>query len=160
MTTSVDTQATRPCWFVGAAFSGDDNQTLRFLNDGIWENGYEDKYLDLVKLIQVGDRIAIKSSYTRKLNLPFDNRSQTVSVMAIKAVGIVTENMDVSLQFFLSLLPHQPFGCLPILYVFVQPRWHRRPIFEDSFEVSTEICLSGWSVHLNTSSSRKVSLVA
>lgn len=46
-----------------------------------------------MKSIQVGDRIAIKSSYTRKHDLPFDNRGQTVSVMAIKAIGTVTENL-------------------------------------------------------------------
>lgn len=40
-----------------------------------------------------GDRIAIKSAYTRTTTgLPFDNRGQTVSVMAIKAVGTITEN--------------------------------------------------------------------
>lgn len=83
----------RACWFVGATYGGTDDQTPRFLQDGIWENGYQDKYLDAVKSIQVGDRIAIKSSYTRKHDLPFDNRGQTVSVMAIKAIGIVKENL-------------------------------------------------------------------
>ena len=48
--------------------------------------------LTLVKSIQPGDRIAIKSTYTRKHDLPFDSRGQTVSVMAIKAIGEVTEN--------------------------------------------------------------------
>lgn len=81
------------CWFVGAAYDGTDDQTTRFLRQGIWENGYQDKYLDEVRSIQVGDRIAIKSSYTRKHNLPFDNRGQTVSVMAIKAIGTVKENL-------------------------------------------------------------------
>ncbi len=82
----------RTCWFVGATY-GREDQFPRFLQDGIWENGYEDKYLDLVKAIKEGDRIAIKSSYTRKHNLPFDNRGHFVSVMAIKAVGIVKENI-------------------------------------------------------------------
>ncbi|MFC0200164.1 AAA family ATPase [Paracoccus rhizosphaerae] len=41
-----------------------------------------------------GDRIAIKSSYTRKHGLPFDNRGSTVSVMAIKAIGTITSNLD------------------------------------------------------------------
>ena len=81
----------RACWFVGAAY-GPDDQTPRFLEDGIWQNGYQDKYLDVVKSIQVGDRIAIKSSYTRKHDLPFDNRGHSVSVMAIKAIGTVKEN--------------------------------------------------------------------
>ena len=82
----------RACWFVGAFYDGTDDQTARFLAEGIWENGYEDKYLDLVKAVQVGDRIAIKSSYTRKHDLPFDNRGRAVSVMAIKAVGEVAGN--------------------------------------------------------------------
>ncbi len=82
----------RACWFVGAAY-GTDDQTPRFLEEGIWENGYQDKYLDAVRSIQPGDRIAIKSSYTRKHDLPFDSRGQTVSVLAIKAIGMVTDNL-------------------------------------------------------------------
>jgi 5-methylcytosine-specific restriction protein B len=81
------------CWFVGAAYGGNNDQTPRFLDEGIWENGYQDKYLDAVRSIQPGNRIAIKSSYTRKHDLPFDNRGQSVSVMAIKAIGTVTENI-------------------------------------------------------------------
>lgn len=83
----------KACWFVGACYDGTDDQLPRFLNDGLWENGYKDKYLEAVKSIQVGDRIAIKSSYTRKKGLPFDNRGQSVSVMAIKAIGVVTDNV-------------------------------------------------------------------
>lgn len=79
-------------WFVGSIYDGHDDHTQRFLTEGIWENGYEDRYLEQVRAIKPGDRIAIKSSYTRKHDLPFDNRSQIVSVMAIKAVGVVIEN--------------------------------------------------------------------
>jgi 5-methylcytosine-specific restriction enzyme B len=79
-------------WFVGAVYHRTDDQSPRFIKDGIWENGYENRYMDLVRAVQPGDRIAIKSSYTRKHDLPFDNRGQMVSVMAIKAVGTVTEN--------------------------------------------------------------------
>lgn len=43
----------RACWFVGATYGGTDNQTPRFLQEGIWENGYQDKYLDAVKSIQL-----------------------------------------------------------------------------------------------------------
>ncbi|MEZ5357179.1 MAG: AAA family ATPase [Candidatus Zixiibacteriota bacterium] len=91
MTDKPEGTGSRVCWFVGATY-GSDDQTSRFLNDGIWENGYQDKYLDQVKSIQTGDRIAIKSSYTRKRDLPFDNRGQSVSVMAIKAIGVVKKN--------------------------------------------------------------------
>ena len=83
----------RACWFVGATYGGTNDQTPRFRQEGIWENGYQDKYLDAVKSIQVGDRIAIKASYTRKHDLPFDNLGQTVAVMAIKAIGTVRENL-------------------------------------------------------------------
>jgi 5-methylcytosine-specific restriction protein B len=83
----------KACWFVGAAYGGTEDQTPRFFKEGMWENGCKDKYLDAVRSIQPGDRIAIKSSYTRKHDLPFDNRGQTVSVMAIKAIGIVKENL-------------------------------------------------------------------
>ena len=82
----------RACWFVGAIGNGNDDQTPRFLREGIWENEYQDKYRDAVKSIQIGDRIAIRSSYTRKRNLPFDNRGHAVSVMSVKAIGTVKEN--------------------------------------------------------------------
>lgn len=86
--------ASNAIWFVGASYGGTDDQMPRFLSEGIWENGYEDKHLDVVRSMRPGDRIAIKSSYTRKHGLPFDNRNQTVSVMAIKAIGSITENLN------------------------------------------------------------------
>ena len=61
---------------------------------GYWENGYEDKYLGLVRSMRTGDQIAVKAAYRRKNGLPFDNRGQDVSVMAIKAIGTITENMN------------------------------------------------------------------
>ena len=83
----------KPCWFVGAPYEkGSEDQTDHFLTEGIWQNGYEDKYLDVVRSMQPGDKIAIKSSYTRKRELPFDSKGQTVSVMGIKAIGVITRN--------------------------------------------------------------------
>ena len=96
MVTPARNRNERPAWFVGAAWGGNDDQTERFLRDGIWENGYTDgKYLGLVSDIRPGDRIAIKSAYVRSNadGLPFDNRGHAVSVMAIKAIGNVTRNM-------------------------------------------------------------------
>lgn len=98
----------RACWFVGAAYGGTDDQTPRFLQEGIWENGYQDKYLSDVKSIQVGDRIAIKSFYTRKHDLPFDNRGQSVSVMAIKAIGTVKENLGDGRTLKVDWTPFDP----------------------------------------------------
>lgn len=81
-------------WFVGAMWGGSEDQTSRFVSEGIWENGYEDKLQEEVRSMRPGDHIAIKSSYTRKHDLPFDNRGNAVSVMAIKAVGKITRNFD------------------------------------------------------------------
>ncbi len=80
-------------WFVGANYDGED-QTSRFLSEGIWENGYNDKYLDEVRAMRPGERIAIKAAYTRKHGLPFDNRGRTVSVLGIKVIGTITENLN------------------------------------------------------------------
>ncbi len=82
----------RTCWFVGAAFKKTEDQSERFIREGIWENDNTVRYVDKVKAMQPGDRIAIKATYTRRNGLPFDNRGNSVSVMAIKAIGTVKEN--------------------------------------------------------------------
>ena len=81
-------------WLVGAYWDDKDppDQTERFLAEGIWENGYSDRYLEVVKSIKVGDKIGIKSSGTQKLGLPFDNRGKTISRNTIKAIGTVVSN--------------------------------------------------------------------
>jgi len=94
MTTQTIDSAPHATWFVGASYGGTDDQMPRFLAEGIWENGYDDKLLDVVRSMRPGERIAIKSSYTRKHGLPFDSRGRTVSVMGIKAVGTITENLN------------------------------------------------------------------
>lgn len=83
----------RSFWFVGAAWSGNDDQTNRFLREGIWQNGSHDKLTDEILRMKPGDRIAIKAAYTRKRGLPFDNHGKTVSCMRIKAIGTITENL-------------------------------------------------------------------
>jgi 5-methylcytosine-specific restriction protein B len=82
-------------WFVGAYWSDRDpkDQTKRFVDEGIWQNGYEDVYLDLVKDMKVGERIAIKAVGTQKHGLPFDARGNTVSKMSIKAIGTIVKNL-------------------------------------------------------------------
>ncbi len=93
MSSNSNASDNRACWFVGATYGKSDDQTSRFLSEGTWQNGYQDKYLEVVRSIQVGERIAIKAAYTRKRGLPFDNLGHTVSVMAIKAIGRVSENL-------------------------------------------------------------------
>ena len=94
MTTQTIDSAPHATWFVGASYGGTDDQLPRFLAEGIWENGYDDKLLDVVRSMRPGERIAIKSSYTRKHGLPFDSRGRAVSVMGIKAVGTIIENLN------------------------------------------------------------------
>ena len=81
-------------WLVGAYWGSDEppDQTERFLGEGIWENGYEDRYLDLVKSMKVGDKIAIKSTTTQKNDLPFDSLGHTASLLLVKATGTVVSN--------------------------------------------------------------------
>lgn len=67
---------------LGASWDGDD-QTERFIQDEIWENGYEDKFLDIVNGVKVGDRVAIKSSYATK-----DRKS----ILRVKVIGTVIQN--------------------------------------------------------------------
>lgn len=81
----------RPCWFVGAAFGGKDDQTDRFIREKIWETN-KDKAKEQIQDAQPGDRIAIKAVY-RQNDIPFDCNGNAVSVMAIKATGTVLANL-------------------------------------------------------------------
>jgi 5-methylcytosine-specific restriction protein B len=78
-------------WFVGAVWGGNDDQLPRFREQGIWENGYEDQFSDLVRRIRPGDQIAVKASFVKK-QVPFDAGGKSVSVMRIKATGTVLDN--------------------------------------------------------------------
>jgi 5-methylcytosine-specific restriction protein B len=109
MNTSNANIVTQPAWFVGAAFGGTDDQMPRFFAEGIWEvRNPTEKESALVKSMKTGDRIAIKAAYTRKRELPFDNREQTVSVMAIKATGTITENSQNGERVRVAWNPSQP----------------------------------------------------
>jgi 5-methylcytosine-specific restriction enzyme B len=81
-------------WLVGAYWDARDpaDQTERFLAEGIWENGYQDRYINDVFSMRVNDRIAIKAVSTQRKELPFDARGQTVSRMSIKAIGTIVAN--------------------------------------------------------------------
>lgn len=94
--------ASRNYWFVGASWGGTEDKTNELIEQGIWrfwpgpegKNAYEDK----IRSMKPGDLIAIKAAYVQKYDLPFDNRANPVSVMAIKAVGEITENPGDGLQ--------------------------------------------------------------
>lgn len=87
-------QPSAPCWFVGAMTGGVD-QSDRFLEEGIWEHGFDadSRVRVQVRAMQTGERIAIKAAYVKRRGLEFDTWGNTVSVMAIKAIGVIVENM-------------------------------------------------------------------
>ena len=83
-------------WLVGAYWDDRDSadQTQRFLEEGIWENGYHNRFVNDVMSMRVNDKIAIKAASTQRLGLPFDARNKTVSRLSIKAVGTIVANRN------------------------------------------------------------------
>ena len=81
-------------WLVGASWESSGDQTQRFIEEGIWQNGYDNKYTNIVNKMQPGDKIAIKTSYTKSKDIPFENNGETVSVMKIKVTGTVIDNKN------------------------------------------------------------------
>lgn len=83
-------------WLVSAHWDDTDpaDQTERFLEEGIWENGNQSRITTDVFAMRVNDRIAIKSVSTQRKGLPFDGRNLTVSRMTIKAVGTIVANRN------------------------------------------------------------------
>ena len=83
-------------WLVGSSRGHREDMTNYLLENGIWEfwpsQKKPDRYVDTIKSMRPGDRIAIKAAYVRKKDLPFDNHNQPVSVMGIKAIGTITAN--------------------------------------------------------------------
>lgn len=77
-------------WFVGANWNNKD-QTESFVRDGIWRNGHEEKFREQVAQMKAGDQIAIKSTFVKKKDLPFENNGIPVSCMRIKAIGTIAE---------------------------------------------------------------------
>ena len=84
------------CWLVSAHWDDKDtaDQTARFLEEGIWENGNQSRITTDVFAMRVNDRIAIKAVSTQRKGLPFDGRNLTVSRMSIKAIGTIVANRN------------------------------------------------------------------
>jgi 5-methylcytosine-specific restriction protein B len=83
-------------WLVGAYRDDRDpaNQTRRFLEEGLWENGHDQRYINEVMSMRVNDKIAIKAASTQRLGLPFDAQDRTVSRLTVKAIGTIVANRD------------------------------------------------------------------
>lgn len=83
-------------WIVGSIFErGTADQKDRFLEKGVWEiHKPGDADRQKVLAMHPGDRIAIKSTFVQKNNLPFNNNERPVSALRIKARGTVTANPE------------------------------------------------------------------
>jgi len=83
-------------WLVSAYWDDRDpaDQTPRFIEEGIWENGNQSRITTDVFAMRVNDKIAIKAVSTQRKGLPFDARNLTVSRMTIKAVGTIVTNRN------------------------------------------------------------------
>ncbi len=69
-------------FFLAGSFWSGDEQAQRFFDEGVWENGHEEKFIDIVNSTNAGDIIFLKSTYSEK----------SKSYLRIKGVGQVTEN--------------------------------------------------------------------
>lgn len=88
-----------PCyWFVGSMWHGNTDKTMEFVHEGVWQDHWPDgpnpAHSDYARILQMrpGERIAIKSSYVRKHNLPFATKGKAASVLRIKATGTIVHN--------------------------------------------------------------------
>ena len=87
----------RACWFVGATYGGTDDQTPRFLQEGIWENGYQDKYLDAVKSIQAVGLLAHQAAEGGRRQLGGDLLQRLLAQLQLaleQPVGMVGQFME------------------------------------------------------------------
>ena len=82
-------------WLVGAAYGKKEDQTERFLREGIWHvSTPTDRQREQTLGMRPGERIAIKAAFVQKHGLPFETRDERVSVMRIKARGTITRNWE------------------------------------------------------------------
>jgi hypothetical protein len=68
-------------YLVGAMWDRDD-QADRFFNQSIWENGHEEKFAKIVKEVNIGSHLILKSTFAKT----------DVSFLRVKGWGIVTGN--------------------------------------------------------------------
>ena len=107
-----------PTWFVGAVF-GSRDQTDRFVAEGIWDI---DRDTEAVHSIRPGERIALKANANTTDDVPFDHRGHPVSVMEIKAIGTVKENIGDGRRLRVAWTPVDPSRKW-YFYTNIKPVW-------------------------------------
>lgn len=119
-------------WFVGAAYGRTEDQTERFLREGIWHiDSPTDRQREQVRSMRPGERIAIKSTFVQRDHLPFDAWGRHVSVMRIKARGVVREASEdgetVRVDWEARVAPRDWY-----FYTYQPTIWQVRPVNEMS----------------------------
>lgn len=79
-------------WLAGSVYNGKSEQMGRFISEGIWENGNDDKYVSITKSVLPGDKIALKSTF------PIGPAGDKKGMGRIKAIGEVLENFKDGFQ--------------------------------------------------------------
>ncbi len=86
-------------YFIAGFTWGGESQKERFIDEKIWENGYDDKYQDVYNNIRIGDYIALKSTFVQGGK----------SVLRIHKIGIIQtvskDTMRVSIDWLDSKVP-------------------------------------------------------
>ena len=121
-----------------------DNEDLtnEFVEQGYWEHGFNDKYHDDVRSMEVGDLIAIKATYTRKKGLPFETFENTTSVMSIKATGVIEENPGDGKKIYVSWEKVQPirewyfYTYRPTIWAVQPGEWMNDELIDFTFNIS------------------------
>lgn len=78
----------------GSIWDGNDDQAERFYKEGIWQNGYDDRFIDIVNTVKTRDIILLKSSFAK----------DGISYLRIKGVGVVIENPQDGKTIFVKWL--------------------------------------------------------
>ena len=108
-------------YFIGGYTWNKQSQFNRFVNNGIWENGYEeDKYSELFSEISIGDYFALKSTYVR------GRKPDAKSYLRISQIGIVTEILSKS-SIKIDWITNEEFDLTDI-------KWYANTLEEISFE--------------------------
>lgn len=81
----------RQFWLAGTA--SDSGLTSRFLSEGFWQADGNEKVREKLATMRPGDRVILKTPASAAPEPPFDTRGNKVSVMWVKATGIVRELM-------------------------------------------------------------------
>lgn len=79
-------------WFAGAAYGRVDDRTQEFVREGFWrvDTPTPGQSAQVMRM-RAGERIAIKATFVQRDNLPFDAGGRRVSVMRLKARGVIRE---------------------------------------------------------------------